>query len=183
MIRVDDLRPFVDDFHTHIPNQSRAIINILPGENMEPGYMYSCGIHPWSAATASENDFKALHAALSRPEAVAVGECGLDRLRGPEIEIQQPVFVRQLQMAEEAGKPVIIHCVRANDILLQLRKKLNPSVDWIYHGFRGKPEAARQLTDAGIYLSLGTRYNPAVAEAINPRYILRESDAGIPTDD
>ena len=42
----------------------------------------------------------------------------------------------------------------------------------IIHGFRGKPELARQLTAAGFFLSLGARYNPA-----SERFALfRESD-------
>lgn len=175
-MRVDDLKARVDDFHTHVP-APRAIINTSPGDERPEGYLYSVGIHPWESATASEADFKAILDDLSDANVVAIGECGLDRLRGPELAIQRDVFVRQLELAEKAGKPVIIHCVRAFDELLRLRKQLRPSVDWIVHGFRGKPELARQLADTGMYLSLGRKYNPAVLSVVNPSQILHETDA------
>lgn len=175
---VEELRQKVDDFHTHVPRTPRAIINTRPGEKRAPGFLYSAGIHPWNSAICTESDFKALLVDANRREVVAIGECGIDHLRGPEIEIQQDVFVRQAEIAEKAGKPLLIHCVRAYDKILELHKRLRPQrSQWIIHGFRGKPELARQLTCAGIYLSLGERFNPKVPESVDPRFIVRETDA------
>ena len=51
-------------------------------------------------------------------------------------------------MAQETGKILIIHCVRAWDRLLAMRRKLcreyDSCVTWIVHGFRGNAELARQ---------------------------------------
>lgn len=149
-----------------------------------PGFLYSVGIHPWDSGRCAESDFKALLIDANSPEVVAIGECGIDRLRGPEIEIQQSVFRRQAEIAEKVGKPLLIHCVRAYDKILELHRELRPQrSQWIIHGFRGKPELARQLTRAGIYLSLGERFNPQVPGSVDPRFIVRETDAMPSADD
>jgi TatD DNase family protein len=43
--------------------------------------------------------------------------------------------------------------------LIAIRKKVLPSVPWVIHGFRGKPELARQLLELGFYLSYGEKFN------------------------
>ena len=175
-MNVDSLRGLVDDFHTHRPLSPRAIINTAPGDRRPEGYLYSVGIHPWDSADASQSDFEALLADAKLPDVVAVGECGIDRLRGPQEALQRSAFIPQLEIAETVGKPVIIHCVRATDAILALRRSMRPKVDWILHGFRGKPETARQLARAGIFISLGERFNPDVLSAVDPAMIVRETD-------
>lgn len=175
-MNVEYLRGLVDDFHTHRPLSPRAIINTVPGQLRPEGYLYSVGIHPWDSADASQSDFEALLVDAKRPEVVAIGECGIDRLRGPQEALQRSVLIPQLEVAETVGKPVIIHCVRATDVILALRRALHPSVDWIIHGFRGKPETARQLARSGIFISLGERFNPGVLSAVDPAMIVRETD-------
>jgi len=120
----------------------------------------SIGIHPWNAGRADEAAWRALEHALDNDSrVVAVGEIGLDRLRDPALDIQATVFQRQARMAEERGLPVVIHCVRAIDALLRLRKRLHPEIQWIIHGFRSNASTARQLLDAGIDLSFSRHYN------------------------
>lgn len=175
-MNVAQLRGLVDDFHTHRPLTPRAIINTAPGAQRPEGYLYSAGIHPWDAANVSQSDFEALLIDARCPDIVAIGECGIDRLRGPEEAIQRSVLIPQLEIAESVGKPVIIHCVRATDAILALRRSMRPSVDWIVHGFRGKPETALQLARAGIFISLGERFNPGVPAAVGQEMIVHETD-------
>lgn len=175
-MNVASLRGLVDDFHTHRPMTPRAIINTAPGDQRPAGYLYSVGIHPWDSASASQSDFEALLIDARRPDVVAIGECGIDRLRGPQEALQRSVFIPQLEIAEMVGKPVIIHCVRAIDAILALRRGMRHSVDWILHGFRGKSETARQLARAGIYISLGERFNPEVLSSVDPSMIVHETD-------
>lgn len=173
------LREAVDDWHTHTPGARRAIIN-LPSVSAPAGagLLYSAGIHPWDAAGVDEALFEALHERLATdPSVVAVGEAGLDRRRGPSLDVQLPVFERQARMADECGKPLIIHCVRAVPEIVALHKRLRPAVPWIVHGFRGGREAALQLlARPGIFISLGHRFNPEAAAVIPPSRLLRESD-------
>lgn len=192
------------DVHTHDRRASAdgAIVCITPRESAEGPARYSCGIHPWDAATATDSDFRALEQLCASPACVAVGECGLDTKHRPTptespsqahllaqqqhcaesptreqlLAVQTPVFRRQIELSERLGKPLIIHCVGAVDELLALRRELRPRQPWIFHGFRGKPQQARQLTDHGIYLSLGPRSNPAVPATIPASFLLHESD-------
>ncbi len=175
------------DFHTHNLQApaGEAIINIprewllSPGEYpLAEGRLYSVGIHPWW--TADEEQLSALFEGLERwlslPSTVALGECGLDRLRGADLSVQEEVFVKQVILAEERGLPLIIHCVKAFDALLRLRKQLRPNTLWTVHGFRGGPELAQQLLDAGFDLSFGAHYNPASYALTPPARRHRETD-------
>lgn len=137
--------------------------------------LISVGVHPWNADRVTPEVWTRMDAWLDDPRVVAVGEVGLDRARGPEIDVQLPVFNRQVELAYERRLPLIVHCVRAADILLAERRK-HPDGQWIYHGFRGKPALARQLLDAGIDLSFGHTYNLESYEATPGERRYRESD-------
>ena len=65
--------------------------------------------------------------------------------------LQETVFIRQAKMADAAGKPLIVHLVKATDALLRLKKELKPRVPWIIHGFRGKAQLAEELLRHGFY--------------------------------
>lgn len=172
------LRESIDDWHTHRPDARRAIIN-LPSIDapLQPGLLYSVGIHPWDAGEATPELLADLRRRAANPQIVAIGEAGLDRLRGPELAIQLPIFEQQAQIASDLGKPLIIHSVRTIPEILAAHKRMRPEVPWIIHGFRGGPEAARQiLARPGIYISLGSRSRPDAAAVIPPSRLLRESD-------
>ena len=151
----------IRDFHTHnlLASPGTAIVN-LPEEwtlrpelfRLQPGALYSAGIHPWWTADAERTHrmLDALPRLLEHPQVVRVGECGLDRLRGASLETQVEVFEAQVAMAECFGLPMTLHIVRAFDVLLRLKKQLCPTVQWTVNGFRGGPALARQLLAAGL---------------------------------
>lgn len=161
------------DVHTHVPApDGRAIVSATPGQGLGSAPYYSVGIHPWEA---DASQLAALETIAADKRVVAIGECGLDKLRGPDMQsVQMPVFVAQAQLAEKLGKPLIIHCVRAYGEVMTLHRRMQPSVPWIMHGFNRSDNLARQLTEAGIYLSIpaGKRI-----PAVDPRFILHETDA------
>jgi TatD DNase family protein len=74
------------------------------------------GLHPHEANDATEDDVAALGELLAHPKAVAVGETGLDWFRdyAPR-DRQQRLFAQQLELAQELGKPVVIHTRAADD--------------------------------------------------------------------
>lgn len=168
--------PNITDVHTHHPDARDAIISVSPDEPRRADLFYSVGIHPWDSAGAGDDDIEAVRRAVSEPNVLAVGECGLDTLRGAPIERQMQLLEAQAIIAEEAHKPLMLHIVKAWDQMLALKKRLRPTVPWIIHGFRGGVQQARQLVDAGLYLSLGARHNPDVAAAIHPDRLLHETD-------
>jgi len=71
------------------------------------------------------------------------------------MELQQMVFEKQLLLAQKYQKPVVIHCVAAFQEVIALKKKLNISAPMLIHGFSKKTQVAKQLVDAGFYISFG----------------------------
>lgn len=162
------------DIHTHGPAAPGVIRNLDVFEEPQPGYNYSAGIHPWESD--GEKALEWFDRMAVHPQVVAIGEAGLDKLRGAAPDIQTRLFVHQARRAEEVAKPLIIHCVRAYGELLGLRRLLKPSQPWIIHGFRGKAALARQLLDAGFCLSFGTQYNPEAYAITPPERLYHETD-------
>jgi TatD DNase family protein len=80
------------------------------------GVYASLGIHPHEAGGEEAGHVAEIVALLDHPKAVAVGETGLDYFRdyAPH-DAQLRLFERQLAVAREAGKPVVIHTRAADD--------------------------------------------------------------------
>lgn len=165
------------DAHTHVCAPD-AVVNISPGEEPAGCRYFSVGIHPWDAAGYNRARFlEQLSCYRGSAGLVAIGESGLDRRRGPALEVQMPVFLDMIALSEEYGLPLIVHNVACTADILALRKRLHPRQPWIIHGFRGNAVEARQLVDHGCVLSLGRHYNPLVLSAVPPDAILRETDS------
>ena len=59
---------------------------------------------------------------LNATGCIALGEIGLDKLKGPSMEVQLAVFKEQIALSEKLELPVIIHCVRAWNELVLVKK-------------------------------------------------------------
>lgn len=147
------------DFHTHQQRHvdSEVILEIVSlhlGQEKEVGY-FTVGLHPWWVEhPLSPTQRQDLLAVLTNPYCLAMGEMGLDNLKGASIELQMDILRSQLRIAEQLHKPVIIHCVRAYDQLIKLKKEF-PRIDkWCIHGYGRHGILAKQLVDQGFYLSL-----------------------------
>ncbi|MDR6821378.1 TatD DNase family protein [Arcicella sp. BE139] len=118
---------------------------------------FSVGLHPWYIKQENiDKDFEELAQLAKHPNVLAIGECGLDRLIDLDMNIQEEVFIRQIHLAETLQKPVIIHCVKAFSELIALKKRLNPKVPLIVHGFNNNPQICGQLVQHQFYISLGS---------------------------
>jgi TatD DNase family protein len=138
-----------------------AIYNLSPAEALtdQSERLFSAGLHPWYIGVDWEEQLRILGEIAGKKRVMLIGEAGLDKLCKTDFALQQTVFLRQIELAEEVQKPLIIHCVKAWPELIAIRKKVLPSVPWIIHGFRGKPELARQLLELDFYLSYGEKFN------------------------
>ena len=140
----------------------------------------SIGLHPWHV-----NEGRTVQACcdlipwLKLPQVCLVGEAGIDRLRGGKIELQLEIFEMQAHLAKKAGKPLIVHCVKAFDEIIRLHKQNFPHEPWIIHGFRGKPEQAHQLLREGFFLSFGEHYNDEALCLCPPDRLMMESDESL----
>jgi TatD DNase family protein len=149
------------DIHNHGANPVPGIFSIetlMAHEEREPenirGLTFSFGIHPWYLDEKNHNQLiTRVIKTAGNPDIAAIGEAGFDRIKGPSPELQKKTFEEQVLIAGEHGKPVVIHCVRAWEELLQEHKRLKPKMPWLVHGFRGKPDLALQLISKDMYIS------------------------------
>lgn len=154
--------PYID-IHTHpFHNEKETVIvqNIFPGDGFAAfngRNFYSVGLHPWHISSKTENN-EALHLveeALEFDHVIMVGEVGLDKLVQNDFKEQQRVFEAQAYIAEEYNYPLIIHCVKAFNEVLELRNRMKPAMPWIMHGYNGSIEITIQLLNAGFLFSFG----------------------------
>lgn len=158
----------------------KCILNTYPEEFCEKmentDCWFSCGIHPWNAEN-SDSKFEILKEIVLNPQVVAIGETGLDKLKGADISVQINVFRKQIDLAVAVNKPLIIHCVKAWDELIALYKEYKRyDIPWIIHGYRGNPEQTKQLCKLGFKLSIGDKFNTESLKQIPIENIFCETD-------
>lgn len=168
------------DIHTHgAAPQPHGVISLdVVGQepDMCEGQLYSVGIHPWSTEGVSQEAEEALRRCAALPQVVAIGEAGIDPQRGAP-QFRQMLWMRkQVELAEEEHKPLIIHEVKSHDIIVGLHRDLHPAMLWAIHGFRYKPSVAKMMTERGIYLSFGPQFNSETVASIPEELILAETD-------
>jgi len=171
------------DIHTHhMGGDGFRIVNRPPDDFMPcQEQWYSVGVHPWALQQGEvrQETWEKLREAAVHPQVLAVGEAGLDRLVQVPMKLQEAVFARQAELADEAGKPLIVHLVRAVDELLRLKKALKPGVPWIIHGFRGKAALAEELLRHGFYLSFGEKYQEGALNVVPLSHLFLETDESL----
>lgn len=114
---------------------------------------FSAGIHP-KFALKSALLITDLEERLSSQNCIAIGECGLDKIIDVPFESQQMCFEQQIALSEKLKLPLILHCVKAWNEVLALRKKWQPLQPWIFHGFR-KTSLLDSVLSEKIYLGIG----------------------------
>ena len=118
-------------------------------------YSVSTGIHPWQLREDFSLQIYQLTKLASCKNVIAIGECGLDRIKGPAIEIQIEALRAQIELANRVNKPMILHLVKTySDILAFAHLMKTP---WIVHGFKGNSIEAENLIKKGARLSFGPR--------------------------
>ncbi|XP_026477897.1 uncharacterized protein LOC113384401 [Ctenocephalides felis] len=125
-----------------------------------PGTIYStAGVHPHDAQSIAQSpeNWDELVQIARNPECVAIGECGLDfEKEFSDHNVQEEIFQKQLELACDLNKPLLIHERGAQDELLNIVSKVPkdqlPPV--VIHSFTGSSEEAHKYLDAGFYLGL-----------------------------
>jgi len=126
------------------------------------GVYATVGIHPHEAALAKPEDFDELVTLSRHPKVIAWGEIGLDYFydHSPR-DVQQQVFLRQLELAQAAELPIVIHCRPSDnstnawdDTLRLLGDNWAASrLGGVMHCFGGTVEQARASLDLGFVIS------------------------------
>ena len=118
-------------------------------------FMYATiGVHPHDAAKATPDTFVKLRELASHPKVLAVGEIGLDyHYDFSPRDVQQSVFEKQLEIAAEFHKPIVIHTREAWDDTMAQVTAL--PYGGIMHCFTGDRAQATQALERGFHLSFG----------------------------
>lgn len=173
--------------HTHQTSDepdSISLVNLEIQESLptecpasDPRILYSCGIHPRAIHEAWEKDLQTIECLLQQKKLSALGECGLDKLSDTPAELQEKVFNAQIALAHTYHVPLIIHCVKAFDQLLSIRKQQAYSGAMIIHGYRGGAGLTAQLLKADhLYFSFGANYSTESLKMIPVERLFIETD-------
>ncbi len=149
------------------------------------------GLHPWWVAGSSESQRDEAMVELSKqlPKADAIGELGLDFLPkhgSVESRHQQVIlFEKQLRLANQYYKPMVLHVVQAHAEALDVLRRQGPFPrGGIVHAFTGSFEVAREYLELGLVISVGGavtrpgyRAVKAAIPLLPPEGIVIETDA------
>ncbi|MFA6074833.1 MAG: TatD family hydrolase [Negativicutes bacterium] len=115
------------------------------------------GIHPHDAKLATEDDYLQLERwVITEKRVVAIGEIGLDyHYDFSPREVQQRVFIRQLQLAKRVDKPIIIHNRESHADMLEILRIHATGLRGVFHCFSGSVEMLNLLLKMDLYISVG----------------------------
>ena len=147
------------------PETADCGIRLAELYNGQPRYLEiwaSVGVHPHEANLATSETDEQLLVWARHPRVIAWGEIGLDYYydHSPR-ETQKAVFRRQMELAQSAKLPIIIHCRPSDnsenawdDCLALIKEQWSPTgLGGIMHCFTGTVEHARRALDLGFMVS------------------------------
>lgn len=134
------------------PSNLQTVLDLA---NNHDSIFCSQGIHPHEAKSWSDEAEKTIRTNLSNEKVKAVGEIGLDfYYTKSEVHTQIEVFKKQLEIAIEFDKPVIIHTRDADDETISILKEYSPRMKkkGVIHSFTSTKELALCALDLGFHL-------------------------------
>lgn len=160
----EDRRELLESLPKHnieyVVNISSGIKSVDQSINLAENYEYiyaAVGIHPEDTMHMNEDRLLWLKDKAKHPKVVAIGEIGLDYYWDTtDRDTQKEWFTRQMEMAKEIGKPLVVHSRDAANDTFNLMKESNASeVGAVLHCFGYGVEQARQYLNMGFYLGIG----------------------------
>ena len=146
-----------------------------------PAVRFAVGVHPHQAGVFADrlDDVEAhVRAAIeARAGTCAVGEIGLDyHYDFAPREVQREVFRRQIQVATQVGRPVVIHTREADEDTLAILTERGPAVSGVVHCFTGDAMMAERAVGLGLHVSFSGIVTFRAADSV------REAAAVVPDD-
>lgn len=126
-----------------------------------PAYCYPMlGLHPEEVRADWREVLSAMSSLLSAApqQPIAIGEVGLDFYWSREFEQEQLMaFEQQVRWSVETGLPLMIHCRKAQNELVNILKRYARELPGgVFHCFTGNEQEARQLLEfEGFVLGIG----------------------------
>lgn len=148
-------------------NSSKEAVALA--NHYEEGLCAAVGIHPFDTVVTSEPNWNFLKELATNKKTAAIGECGLDyfRINNKELKIKQKeVFLKQIELAKEINKPLIIHCRATKgtfdayyeclEILKSYYSRLAISYSPPYgviHFYQGDLDIAEKFIELGFFIA------------------------------
>ncbi len=151
-------------------NTSKLAVEIA--EKYPQGVYASVGLHPIHVKD-EEFDAEQYRKLAQSDKVVAIGETGLDFMY-PQQDKQKQVFLQHLELAKELNLPVILHCRKAHNEMLEILRRSDlrktgggQTSSAVVHCFTGKWSQAKQYLAMGLYLGFnGIIYKMDLDEVI-----------------
>lgn len=146
---------------------------------------FSVGIHPWTTVDGQsfQHQLDKVESLAMQPQVVAIGEAGIDTLRGASVEMQTSLLKAQVRISERVGKPLVLHVVRSGHLIASVCRDMERELHglrqpWIWHGFRGGPSEAQQFLRLRTlnYISIGSKFNASTVALLPADRMLLETD-------
>lgn len=116
-------------------------------------FKHALGIYPGDVDDVDEDLFNEYVKRMKEDECDAIGEIGLDYHWNKENkERQKEIFKRQLLLAKELDKPIIVHSRDAIQDTYDLMKEYR--VRGVMHCYSDSAEMAREFVKLGYYVSI-----------------------------
>ena len=120
-----------------------------------PQIYATVGMHPHDAKEMQEQDYRQLLRWAEHPKVIAIGEIGLDyHYDLSPRPVQKEVFLRQLDIARQTGKPFVIHEREAHADTFEIIRTAAKGLAGVFHCFSGSIETAREYLKLGFYISV-----------------------------
>ncbi len=130
-------------------NAKRAKKAVQIAEQFENVFA-TVGIHP----DDEFKDFEVIEELAKHPKVVGIGETGLDffRKENPSRKKQEESFLKQINLAKNVNKPVVVHLRNAHDEALEFLRK-NHDFPFVVHCFSENLDFANQVIEMGGLIS------------------------------
>lgn len=144
----------------------------------------SIGVHPHETENMKDEDIAILKKYINNKKVVAIGEIGLDYYyEYSDREKQKYWFKKQLEIAKDNNKPVIIHSRDAAKECYEIIKNSGVSKG-VIHSYSGSAQMAKDYIDMGFFIGIGgivtfknAKKSVEVAESVPIEKILIETDS------
>lgn len=173
------------DTHTHKKGLQGYADNVCIVENIRFAYdvlpikfdnYFSIGIHPYDIGKIAKDSFLELEKIAVSDKCIAIGECGIDKRR-PDIERQIEIFKCHIAVAEKVQKPLIIHCVNAENEILKLTKAFSNKI--IFHGYAKYDETIAKRENIMLSLGVAAARHPKVNQIPLSKILLESDDSDV----
>ena len=166
-----DLENFQDHFEQILQNAKENSVEkiIIPGVEPKgfgrivelcekyPNLYGAIGVHPEDVNSYNSDVENTINKLLENPKIIAVGEIGLDYYWDKsQIEEQKTIFEKQILIAKQHKKPILVHDREAHADTFDILKRTNAAeTGVIMHCFSGSVEFAMECIKEGFYIALG----------------------------